>query len=97
MSNKSSKLNKNPFKYAMLSNFSTAGVRRSFGIHDLHRRFMKHQKASTKDDTTVELTTSNSDFCTVNDKESTEDMNEIELFEVEVLPCISIPLFSYMS
>lgn len=71
---------------------ATTGVRQSFGIHDLHRRFMQHitkkEASGTEETTTVELTTSNPDV--VHDKESTEDINEIELSEVEVLSCISI-------
>lgn len=74
---------------------ATTGVRQSFGIHDLHRRFMQHitkkEASGTEETTTVELTTSNPDFkSVVHDKESTEDINEIELSEVEVLSCISI-------
>lgn len=85
---KSSKSSKNMFKYATIFNSATSGIRRSFGIHNLHRRFTKHRKTSTQE-TTVELTVSNPDFNTVvviHEKESTENISEIELSEVEVLP-----------
>lgn len=81
---KTTKLNKNLFKYAAMFNSTTAGVKRSFGIHNLHRRFTKHGKTSTEG-TTVELTTSNPDFGTTKERDSAEDMNKIELSEIEVL------------